>query len=71
MNKYLKERAWIRKKINNGVSQDELLSSVGRFSNRSKKNVMSLKNLTEAQYKKRYEFLSNVYYLLNNEKFGR
>lgn len=65
------ERAWIFKKIRNGVSQDELRTSVGIFSNRKKKKVMAQKNLSEKQYKKRSEFLGNAYALLNNEDFSR
>ena len=60
-NKY--ER-WINKKLNSGVSRDELRNCVGAFSNRNKKTVMAEKKLTEKQYKKRYDFLSKVYSLL-------
>lgn len=65
------ERAWIFKKINKGVSQDELRTSVGIFSNRKKKKVMAQKNLSEKQYKKRKEFLGNAFVLLNNENFNK
>lgn len=68
---YRCERAWIFKKINKGVTQDELRTSVGIFSNRKKKKVMAQKNLSEKQYKKRSEFLGNAYVLLNNEDFSR
>ena len=61
LNKY--ER-WINKKLNSGVTRDELRNCVGAFSNRNKKIVMTEKNLTEKQYKKRYDFLSKVYSLL-------
>lgn len=67
--KYKCERAWIRKKIDKGVLQDELLTSLGIFSNRKKKSVMEQKRLSEKQYKKRKEFLGNCYVLLSNEKF--
>ena len=60
-NKY--ER-WINKKLNSGVSRNELRNCVGAFSNRNKKIVMAEKKLTEKQYKKRYDFLSKVYSLL-------
>lgn len=63
---FKRERAWINKKINLGVSREELLQSVGMFSNKNKKKVMAQKNLTEEGYKKRYGFLANVYYLLSN-----
>ena len=66
---YKQERSWIRKKINKGVLQDELRTSVGIFSNRKKKSVMKQKGLSEKQYKKRRAFLGNCYVLLNNEKF--
>ena len=67
--KYKRERAWIFKKVNNGVNQEELRESVGIFSNRKKKQVMAQKKLSEKQYKKRKEFLGNAYVLLCNEKF--
>lgn len=63
------ERAWIQKKINSGVKQEELRTSIGIFSNRKKKKVMEQKGLSEKQYKKRYDFLGNCYVLLNNERF--
>lgn len=69
MPSYKNERAWIRKKLNNGTSQNELLNCVGIFSNKKKEKIMQQKNLTNQQYKKRYSFLANVYYLLSNEKF--
>ncbi|MBQ7373038.1 MAG: hypothetical protein IJW64_00510 [Clostridia bacterium] len=69
--RYKQERAWIRKKINKGVLQDELRTSVGIFSNRKKKSVMEQKKLSEKQYAKRKKFLGNCYVLLNNEKFDK
>lgn len=57
-------KRWIRKKLSQGVSRDELRNCVGAFSNRSKKAVMAEKKLTEKQYKQRYDFLSKVYSLL-------
>ena len=68
---YRCERAWIFKKIRNGVTQNELRTSVGIFSNRKKKKVMAQKNLSEKQYKKRREFLGNAYVLLNYEDFNK
>ena len=65
-----KERNWIKKKIRSGVSQNELLNSVGIFSNKPKEKVMKQKNLTEKQYKARYRFLSNCYALLDFEDFS-
>ena len=62
---YKKEYAWIKKKYKQGVSKVELRESVGIFSNRDRKKVMKQKHLTSKQYDKRYNFLSNVYYLLS------
>ena len=63
--KYYRERAWIKKKINQGVSKKELFNNVGIFSNKSKKKVMAEKKLTAKEYDKRYKFLHNVYMLLD------
>ena len=63
------ERAWIKKKLSNGTHQAYLRDCVGVFSNKTKKKVMQEKNLNKSQYKKRYDFLSRVYYLLCNEQF--
>ena len=65
--KYFRERAWINKKLKSGVSKYELYHSVGAFSNKPKKKVMSEKGLTEAQYKKRWTFLFNVYNILDED----
>lgn len=59
-----KAQRWIDKKIRSGVTRDELRACVGAFSNRDKKTVMAEKKLTEKQYKRRYDFLSEVYSLL-------
>ena len=69
--KYKRERAWIYKKINSGVSQDELRQSVGIFSNKKKKKVMEQKSISSKQYDKRKSFLGNGYALLNHEKFEK
>lgn len=66
MANYVSERAWIKKKYKQGVTKAELRDSVGAFSNKDKKEVMKQKNLTSKQYDRRYKFLSNVYYLLDN-----
>ena len=68
-NNYKNARAWIYKKINNGVSQSDLLNGVGAFSNKDKDIVKKNKKLSEKQYKKRYSFLEKVYFLLSSEKF--
>ena len=57
-------KKWIKKKLASGVSRSELRECVGAFSNKSKKKVMQAKNLTERQYKQRYDFLAKVYSLL-------
>lgn len=64
-----KERSWIRKKMSSGISQSQLLSNVGLFSNKSKSKVKKEKRLSEKQYQARYKFLSNVYQLLEYESF--
>ena len=65
--KYYKERAWINKKLNSGVTKKELHNTVGIFSNKSKKKVMAEKSLTDKEYRKRYNFLHNVFNILDNE----
>ena len=65
--KYRRERAWIRSKYAKGVSKRDLMNCVGAFSNKKKERVMREKGLSEREYKKRYDFLANVYFLLNNE----
>ena len=64
--KFYKERAWINKKIKQGVTKRELLNTVGIFSNKSKHKVMLEKNLTSKQYDERYKFLHNVFCLLDS-----
>lgn len=65
--KYWKERAWIDKKVMQGVTKKELHNTVGMFSNKSKKKVMAEKGLTEKEYRKRYNFLHNVFNILDNQ----
>ena len=67
MKNYSKERAWINKKISQGVTKKELFNTVGIFSNKSKKKVMAEKGLNEKQYRKRYNFLLNVFNILDSE----
>lgn len=67
LSNYSKEKRWINKKLRSGVSKKELLNTVGMFSNKKKEKVMAQKGLTEQEYKKRYDFLSRVYYILSNE----
>ena len=66
-NNFYCERAWIKKKYSQGVSKNVLLNCVGAFSNKKRSRVMREKGLTEKEYKCRYDFLSRVYYVLNNE----
>ena len=65
-----KEQWWIERKLKSGVSREQLLHTVGAFSNKKKERVMKEKNLTEKQYRDRYEFLSNVYVLLSDSRGG-
>ena len=68
MQNFYKEKRWIAKKRREGVSDKELLNTVGMFSNKKKEKVMAQKRLTERQYKERYDFLARVYFLLSNGK---
>lgn len=65
--KFYKERAWIKKKVSSGVSKKELYNTVGMFSNKSKKKVMQQKGITSKEYDKRYNFLFNVFNLLEKD----
>ena len=68
---YNKERVWIKKKLRSeGITQDQLLFTVGCFSNKKKSKVMAEKNINSKQYDERYKFLFNVFHLLNTEKFN-
>ena len=58
-------KAWVHKKIRKGVPKAELLACVGTFSNKKKEKVMAEKNLSEKQYKQRYEFCKNAYLYLS------
>ena len=57
-------KAWVRKKLRKGVPKGELYACLGVFSNRKKSKVMAEKNLSEKQYKRRYEFCSNAFLYL-------
>lgn len=57
-------KAWVDKKLNSGVSKEELYNCVGVFSNKDKSKVMNEKNLTEKQYNRRYKFLFNTFQYL-------
>ena len=67
MANYNKEKRWIEKKRRQGVSEKELLNTVGMFSNKKKEKVMAEKKLSEKEYKQRYDFLARVYYILSNK----
>ena len=72
MASFRRERAWIEKKLNSGVSAKELYHSVGAFSNKTKEKVMKQKGLSSDGYKKRYDFCFRVFSLLEtNEYKGR
>ncbi len=68
---YKREKAWIWKKINDGVKPEVLRDCVGVFSNKKKEDVMKKKNLSSKQYEKRYNFLENTYYLLNSNEYKK
>ena len=59
-------KAWVHKKLNSGVSKENLRNCIGAFSNRSKKKVMQEKGLSDKQYKRRYDFLYNAYVYLES-----
>ncbi|MBQ4509345.1 MAG: hypothetical protein II984_01355 [Clostridia bacterium] len=61
-----KAKAWVHKKLKQGVPKQELLNCVGAFSNKDKSKVMKEKNLNEKQYKRRYNFLYEAYCYLEN-----
>ena len=67
MTNYNKEKRWIEKKRRQGVSEKELLNTVGMFSNKKKEKVTAEKKLSEKEYKQRYDFLARVYYILSNK----
>ena len=68
--KYRKERNWIKRKLRTEkLTQEQLLHTVGIFSNKKKERVMKEKNINSKQYDERYKFLANVYCLLSSEKF--
>ncbi len=66
-----KEQWWIERKLKSGVSREQLLHTVGVFSNKKKERVMKEKGLNEKQYRDRYEFLGNVYVLLSGSRGAR
>lgn len=59
-------KAWVDKKLRQGVNKNELYACVGAFSNRKKSVVMAEKNLSEKQYQKRYNFLANAFAYLES-----
>ncbi len=61
-----REERWIEQKMRSGVSRETLLHTVGCFSNKKKERVMKEKNLTEKQYRERYDFLGKVYSILSD-----
>ena len=63
-----KARAWINKKLRQGVSRKDLYNSVGAFSNKKKEIVMKQKGLTEKQYQQRYDFCYKVFIALESDK---
>ena len=61
--------AWIRKKINEGYTQQQLHHNVGVFSNKEKVDVMKNKKLSSKQYDKRYKFLFVAFSLLESKNY--
>jgi len=59
-------KAWVDKKLRQGVNKNELYACVGAFSNRKKSVVMAEKNLSEKQYQKRYNFLAKAFTYLES-----
>lgn len=62
---YKRAKTWINNKLRKGNTKEELLYSVGIFSNKSKQKVMAEKKITSEQYNKRYKFMAKVYELLS------
>lgn len=60
-------KAWVDKKLRQGVSKKELYQCIGLFSNKKKDRVMQEKQLTEKQYKQRYDFLYNAFCYLESK----
>lgn len=62
-----KEEWWIEKKLrdNPGLTRQQLKNTVGMFSNKKPKKVMTEKGLNQKQYKDRYDFLGRVYQILD------
>ena len=54
-------KAWVDKKLREGVHPEELYRCVGYFSNAKKEKKMKEKNLTSSGYDKRYDFLYNAF----------
>ena len=59
-------KAWVHKKLKQGVPKKELLYCVGVFSNKEKAKVMKQKNLSSKQYERRHNFLYKAYCYLEN-----
>lgn len=61
--------SWLKKKIlNEKVDPDVLMNSIGSFSNKKPNDVMQKKKLSKKQYDCRYNFLSEAYNILANER---
>mgnify|MGYP004628133925 CR=1 FL=1 len=68
MANFKKEHAWIEKKVKQGVNKETLHDSIGIFSDKKKSKVMQDKKISAKEYNSRREFLSNVYYILENNE---
>ena len=72
MDKYWRERRWIREKLSKkGETQAKLLTNVARFCAKSDRDVMEQKDLDRRECSERQSFMRRVYHLLNNEEFDR
>ena len=64
---YKSAKAWVDKKLAHGVNERELYHCVGKFSNRPRGEVMKEKGLTAKQYEKRYNFMLDVFQVLEDK----
>lgn len=61
MAKYTREMAWINNKMDQGVFLGDLKNGLRKSLDKSKETVMKKDNLTEKQYERKRNFLSNCY----------
>ena len=61
-------KAWVDKKLRQGVNSKELYNCLGFFSNAKKEKKMKQKNLSSSGYDKRYEFCYKAFRYLETLK---